>query len=281
MNQRTPQHRPTIGVVTISRDEHANVDAFCAHLTSWVDEVIIVDDGSTDGTCDRARTHGDNVQCLVQPRRDGETFADQRMKGIAHATSDWLLHIDMDERVPYALMREIRDAVSSDAYDAYYLTRENFFLNEPVGSLGWRKVRLARREILSFTAPSAEPMHERTHVNAGADRIGDLTHRSWHFGDRSFSERLHKHYQYVSLAAPDTVRWYHFVSQPLKKGVQTYVRQSAWRYGVTGVLFSFYRMTSTVHYCIAAWERHRAARRDNRERELIDTYDTRDNNDAS
>ena len=39
---------PTLGVCTICKNEEQDLPAFISHLLPWVDEIIIVDDGSTD-----------------------------------------------------------------------------------------------------------------------------------------------------------------------------------------------------------------------------------------
>jgi hypothetical protein len=114
-------------------------------------------------------------------------------------------------------------------------------------------------------------MHENTRVQAEPERVGVLTHRSFHLGDTSFPDRLHKHWWYVSLSRPQTVRWYHFFLEPTKKAIRTYTLQGAWRAGAPGLLFSIYRFTSSVHYLIAAWERQRAPRRDELQKDFRDS----------
>lgn len=42
--------KPTLGVVAISYNEEKDLPGFLGHLIAWVDEIVIVDDGSNDAT---------------------------------------------------------------------------------------------------------------------------------------------------------------------------------------------------------------------------------------
>ena len=42
--------KPTLAVVAISYNEEVDIPGFLEHLIEWVDEIVIVDSGSTDKT---------------------------------------------------------------------------------------------------------------------------------------------------------------------------------------------------------------------------------------
>lgn len=73
--------------------------------TRPADEIIVVDDGSSDGTVDFLRQHYPNVQCLQQQNR-GVSAA--RNAGIAAARGDWIALLDSDDAwLPEKLERQL------------------------------------------------------------------------------------------------------------------------------------------------------------------------------
>ena len=139
---------PTLGVVAISYNEERDLPAFLEHLLPWVDEIVLVDDGSTDRTVEIAQAAGEKVSFLVHKMETESGFGGQRNFGIESARSEWLLHMDVDERVPPTLAREIREAIPLGGFNAYRYRRKNFFLHRPMRGGGWQTwnaPHLARR----------------------------------------------------------------------------------------------------------------------------------------
>jgi glycosyltransferase involved in cell wall biosynthesis len=249
--------RPTLGVVAIAYNEERDLGAFLEHLLPWVDEIVIVDDGSTDQTATLAREAGEKVTVNVSPRQPSEYYSHQRNKGIAAATSDWLLHMDIDERVPPELATEICDAIQDPAMAGYRFRRLNFFLHHPMRGGGWQKwnlVHLARRDKFRFGGK----MHETCLVDAPHECIGQLQHRIWHLNDTDYSERLRKSFAYCQVDAEDlakrTIGWWHILLKPLIAFVKTYFLQCGFRDGIRGLISSCHAADARFRACALAWD---------------------------
>jgi tetratricopeptide (TPR) repeat protein len=84
---------PTVALCMIVKNEASNLPRCLASTRPWVDDTVVVDTGSTDGTQDVARAHGARV--VEWPWRDD--FAAARNESLRHATADWILVLDADE----------------------------------------------------------------------------------------------------------------------------------------------------------------------------------------
>ncbi len=93
--------RATISACLIVRDEERRLPATLRSL-EFADEVIVVDSGSTDRTRELARAAG---AIVVESPWAG--FGAQRNVAIDHASGDWILEVDADERVSDELRNDI------------------------------------------------------------------------------------------------------------------------------------------------------------------------------
>lgn len=94
--------RATISACVIARDEEERLPDCLASL-GFCDEVVVVDSGSRDRTRELAAAAGAKV---VENPWPG--FSAQRNVALDHATGDWVLEIDADERVSPELAEELR-----------------------------------------------------------------------------------------------------------------------------------------------------------------------------
>src|SRR5215472_5866848 len=72
----------------------------------WADEIVLVDSGSTDRTCDIARQF--NAKVLL---REWPGFSLQKTYAFENCTEDWILSLDADEAVTPELAGEIRTVI--------------------------------------------------------------------------------------------------------------------------------------------------------------------------
>ncbi|MFO1388543.1 glycosyltransferase family 2 protein [Cellvibrio sp.] len=98
---------PTISAVLIVNNEASTLPD-CLKSISWVDEIIILDSGSTDNTV----TVAQEFSAKIFTNTDWQGFGVQRERAASYATSDWIFMIDADERVTPELKTAIQSAVT-------------------------------------------------------------------------------------------------------------------------------------------------------------------------
>ena len=92
-----------ISAFIITKNEEDRLPATISALQAWVDEIIVVDSGSTDRTVSIAQRMGAKVFY-----REWTGYGDQKRFGEQQCTNDWLLNIDADEVVTASLAHEIQ-----------------------------------------------------------------------------------------------------------------------------------------------------------------------------
>jgi len=99
----------------------------------FVDEVVIVDGGSTDKTIQIAKSYGKKVRIINSD--NPVMFHKNKQKAIEAAQGEWILQLDADEELSEDLKKEIQVITNSNefhesnsSYSAYQIPRKNWFL---------------------------------------------------------------------------------------------------------------------------------------------------------
>jgi (heptosyl)LPS beta-1,4-glucosyltransferase len=99
----------TVSAVIIVKNEEAHL-AQCLSALQWVDELIVLDSGSTDATCRIA----ESFNARVVQAEDWQGFGIQRQRAQALARCNWVLMIDADERVTPELKASIQAHIQGE-----------------------------------------------------------------------------------------------------------------------------------------------------------------------
>lgn len=259
-------YRAPIGVVAICKNEEIDLPGFF-HCLRWAKEIVLVDDGSSDSTpalaiaeAERREASDQVLRFLSAPRNeDRRYFSDNRNLGIDASSQDWLLHMDIDERVTPTFVEELVRVVDSGRYDALRFRRLNYFLQRPLRNGAWSRwnmVHAARRDMLRFGGK----MHETVNLEPGA-RVGQMCSEMHHLNDASYSERLEKHVLYSAVQAEDIIRDQGDVSlvraalMSIRAGALSFLLLRGYREGRLGVLQAFYSTFATFNNYVVAWDR--------------------------
>lgn len=115
-----------LSVVVICKNEESRIKA-CLESVKWADEIIVVDNDSTDQTLKIAQNYTNKIF-----QANTEDFASWRNFATQKASGDWILFVDPDERVLDNLKQEIEVMVAMSDFSAYAICRKNVIFGEEV-----------------------------------------------------------------------------------------------------------------------------------------------------
>ncbi len=115
----------SLALCMIVRDACASLAACLASVHGIVQEVLIGDTGSTDGTIEIARRFGARV--LEIPWSDD--FSAARNRVLAEASCDWILSLDADEQLDAEAGRQIPVLLANTQCAGFQVIIRNYVLN--------------------------------------------------------------------------------------------------------------------------------------------------------
>jgi len=132
--------KPLLTACLIARNEAENIEHCLASLKPVVDEIVLVDTGSTDETVDIARRYGARV--YHQPWEDD--FSAPRNRGLEEARGEWILVIDADERLVPVDRKFLRRLLRQTPYEGFFITVNNILEPEKAPEVSAPVFRLFR-----------------------------------------------------------------------------------------------------------------------------------------
>lgn len=258
----------SLSIVAICKNEEQDMEAFLQNVLPLADEVIIVDDGSTDSSRSIANAYGDKIIWIDHPRTDEEGFGGQRNVGIEAANSEWVINMDIDERISPELFQEMCVILPNTELNAFKYRRSNFFLHREMKGgnwTSWNQPQLARRLKHIYV----NKVHEKAVVEGQPASIGQLSGKMWHINDADYSERLRKSFQYCHIDAQHlvesgtTVTALKIFTGPITEFLKQYVFKKGFRDGVPGLISAMHSAGATFRTLALAWDhQNRIARQD-------------------
>lgn len=218
----------------------------------WVDEVVVVDGGSTDKTVQIAQSYGSKVHVIHAD--NPAMFHMNKQKAIEAAHGDWILQLDADEAVDRELQKEIQSVIAEDQTHnpvAYWIPRKNYFLNRFLtrgGVYPDMTIRLYKKGVAHFPCKT---VHENVAVNGS---VGTLKHDLLHYADPDFSRYLKRWDRYTSLDAQIAVEKKehlcgpcYFFGKPVYTFFMMYFRHRGFVDGFPGFVFALF---SAIRYWV-------------------------------
>ena len=235
----------------------------CLESLSWANEIILVDNGSTDRTDEIAAKYGAKIV-----RVGKGDFSYWRNIGAKNAQGNWLFYVDTDERVTPELQKEILKIITSLEYNAYAVPRKNIVFGRQMKHCGFSPdyvKRLFRRN--TFKKWTGK-LHEEPNyladgeiVIGGKGKIGHLKNELIHLKHSGLSEMVEKTNEWSEIEAKLMFDAHHppmnifrFFTAGFREFWLRFVRQLAFLDGTEGVIYGIYQVYSRLVSYAKLWE---------------------------
>lgn len=227
-----------ISVVILTKNEEKNI-ADCLQSLRWCDEIIVVDDYSTDNT-EKIATGLSLKQLIFYKHSLNGNFGESRNFGLKKAKCEWVLFIDADERVSTSLQYEIVSSINSsiENYNGYFLHRVDELWGKELrfgeagnisllrlgrkGSGEWKGVVHEVWDIKGRTGTLKNPLLHHPHQS-----VSEFLSEINYYTDLRASELWHKK---VKVSMPDVLFY------PAVKFIQNYFLKQGFRDGIPGLI---------------------------------------------
>jgi len=215
------------------RNEEKNIHYALDSTVKWVDEVVIVDGGSTDKTLDILRSYGEKVKIIQTD--NPPMFHINKQKAIEAAQGEWILQLDADEEITPELREEVLQLVNSEQGTvnseefiqnsktqipeknssqstvhsthqfAYQIPRKNFFMGRALmkgGVYPDYTIRLYRNNTVYFPCKDVhENVVPKPELKIQSDWFGTIANPMNHYSDPTFSRYLARWQRYTKAEA--------------------------------------------------------------------------------
>jgi glycosyltransferase involved in cell wall biosynthesis len=227
-----------ISLVVITKNEARNLPG-CLASAQFVDEIVIVDAGSSDATQDIAGKAGARV---IEHPFDG--YAAQRQRAMDAATRDWIFWLDADERATPELAADVMRIVRNgdQTADAFAIPRRHYFLGDWLrygGEYPAAQIRLIRRDVARLRNDLVHEVIEDRYL-----KVRQLESAINHFSSPSLRVKLAKLRRYARLSASQRIQrgevpsTFELLTRPARRVAYVYIRARAYRDGWRGVVWS-------------------------------------------
>ncbi|MFC5078938.1 glycosyltransferase family 2 protein [Vibrio thalassae] len=171
--------KPTLAVAMIVKNESKHLRACLETVQGWVDEIVILDSGSTDDT----KAIADEFKAKFHLNAQWPGFGPQRRLAQSHVESDFVFWLDADERVTPELKKSIIEAVEKNQPSIIYqFARLSWVFGRFIKHCGWYPDKVLRLYPTKLTQYDDSLVHEKveTNNNMNIETLnGDLIHYTY------------------------------------------------------------------------------------------------------
>ena len=245
-----------LSVVISAFNEEKKIED-CFRSVSFADEIIFVDNSSTDNTAKIAKKYTSKIFT----RENNLMLNVNKNFGFTKAEGDWILNLDADERITLELEKEILRTIqsSADNIDGYWIPRKNIIFGKWIESSLWSpdfQLRLFRKGKGKFPE---KHVHEYVEVKGETFKLSNpMTHINY-TSVSQYIEKMNTIYTENEvenwLKSGKSISWVDAIRFPVNDFVKTFFAQSGYKDGLHGLVLSMLQAFYAEIVFAKIWEK--------------------------
>ena len=245
-----------LSVVINAQNSEADLARCLASVKKLADEIVVIDQDSTDKTSQIAKKAGAKVFS-----HDSVKYVELvRNFAISKATGEWILVLDPDEEVSDSLAKKIKETINADEVDYCRIPRKNIIFGHWMEHTHWwpdYNIRLFRKGAVSWSEViHAVPFTQGKGIDFDAKESLAIVH--YHYNSvESYLERMNR---YTSIQADRKVKsgykfaWRDMLVRPTSEFLSRYFGDEGYKDGMHGLALSLLQGFSELVFYLKIWQ---------------------------
>ncbi|MCL5676042.1 MAG: glycosyltransferase family 2 protein [Patescibacteria group bacterium] len=224
---------------------------------AWADELIVVDNQSSDKTKKIAEDFGAKVFSIP----NNLMLNVNKNYGFEKAAGEWILNLDADEEVTLELAQEIKKVLVSPRYAGYWLPRKNIIFGKWIKHSLWNPdyhLRLFKKGLGKFPC---QHIHEHLEIKGTTEYLKNYL---IHYNYETISQFLYKMDKIyteneveVFTDGGNKLKWSDAIFFPVNDFLKTYFKQEGYKDGLHGLVLSLLQAFYSEIVFAKIWEKQK------------------------
>jgi (heptosyl)LPS beta-1,4-glucosyltransferase len=246
-----------ISVVINTHNEESNLKRCLQSIIDFADEIVVVDQNSSDKTVEIAKKFGAKIfkhphTRIVEPARN---FA------LSKASSDWIFIIDADEEASLELLARLKKIAQEGNADYVLIPRKNLIFGKWLRHSRWwpdYNIRFFKKGKVSWD----EKIHSiPITLGEGEEIPAEENLALIHYNYTSVDQYLERNARYAQFRASQLIKeGYHFsvedlIRKPVNEFLSRYFEGEGYKDGLHGLILAGLQSFSEFLVYLKIWEK--------------------------
>jgi len=241
-----------LSAVVLTKNEEDNIDRCLGSVYGWADEIIVIDDESTDRTVELAEKYTKKI--FHKPMKNEGAH---RNWAYAQARNEWVLSLDADENVTDGLKEEISRLIPDTDFEAFSIPIKTYIGDYWVQHSGWYPANKLRMFMKSRQKYEEVEVHPRV---MNSIKTGSLTNDIIHKGYPDFAHFLSSVNRQTTLEARKWIATNRKMSfgkafwRTIDRFPRTFIGKAGYKDGVIGFMIAFFASLYQIMSYAKYWQ---------------------------